>query len=262
MYDYSAGQYDFNENHGRSRDPETGLVLKNLNHPTAFKSYDVDNNLGYKWYKSFDGRIYSKYPWEGTTDPFLSNSTIDREDISHPVSISGFKNIEEVYNYLINLGASKEQAAGLVGVFIQESGLNHNSISSAGAKGIAQLKDGKYNKYKKWLKDKPDTWQNQLTWLWDHINNGSDDWQIYYDSLKSRDYKTLTDKEKNDWNSMKNSKWTKYSYTNLRNTWNSLKNPGEIAELFTWTFERPREDEAKIDQRWDYAQQVYNKMNK
>ena len=262
MYDYSAGQYDFNENHGRSRDPETGLVLKNLNHPTAFKSYDVDNNLGYKWYKSFDGRIYSKYPWESITDPFLSNSTIDREDISHPVSISGFKNIEEVYNYLINLGASKEQAAGLVGVFIQESGLNHNSISSAGAKGIAQLKDGKYNKYKKWLKDKPDTWQNQLTWLWDHINNGSDDWQIYYDSLKSRDYKTLTDKEKNDWNSMKNSKWTKYSYTNLRNTWNSLKNPGEIAELFTWTFERPREDEAKIDQRWDYAQQVYNKMNK
>lgn len=262
MYDYSAGQYDFNENHGRSRDPEIGLVLKNLNHPTAFKSYDVDNNLGYKWYKSFDGRIYSKYPWEGITDPFLSNSTIDREDISHPVSISGFKNIEEVYNYLINLGASKEQAAGLVGVFIQESGLNHNSISSAGAKGIAQLKDGKYNKYKKWLKDKPDTWQNQLTWLWDHINNGSDDWQIYYDSLKSRDYKTLTDKEKSDWNSMKNSKWTKYSYTNLRNTWNSLKNPGEIAELFTWTFERPREDEAKIDQRWDYAQQVYNKMNK
>lgn len=262
MYDYSAGQYDFNENHGRSRDPETGLVLKNLNHPTAFKSYDVDNNLGYKWYKSFDGRIYSKYPWESITDPFLSNSTIDREDIAHPVSISGFKNIEEVYNYLINLGASKEQAAGLVGVFIQESGLNHNSISSAGAKGIAQLKDGKYNKYKKWLKDKPDTWQNQLTWLWDHINNGSDEWQIYYDSLKSRDYKTLTDKEKNDWNSMKNSKWTKYSYTNLRNTWNSLKNPGEIAELFTWTFERPREDEAKIDQRWDYAQQVYNKMNK
>ena len=59
--------------------------------------------------------------------------------------------------YIIILGASKEQAAGLVGVFIQESGLNHNSISSAGAKGIAQLKDGKYNKYKKWLKDKPDT---------------------------------------------------------------------------------------------------------
>lgn len=261
MYDYSAGQYDFNKKHGNSRDPKTGLVLKNLNHSTAFKSYDVDNNLGYKWYRDFNGRIYSKYPWEKATDPFLSNSTIDREEVAHPVSIEKFKNIKEVYNHLINLGASKEQAAGLVGVFIQESGLNHNVESSAGAKGIAQLKGSKYNQYKKWLKNRSDNWQNQLTWLWDHINNGKDEWQIYYNALKSKNPKLLNNKERKDWESMKNSKWINYSYDNLRRTWNNLRNPGEIAELFTWTFERPKEYEAKIDQRWDYAQQVYNMMN-
>lgn len=62
MYDYSAGQYDFNENHGRSRDPETGLVLKNLNHPTAFKSYDVDNNLGYNGIRVLTGEYIPNTP--------------------------------------------------------------------------------------------------------------------------------------------------------------------------------------------------------
>jgi hypothetical protein len=40
-----------------------------------------------------------------------------------------------------------------------------------------------------------------------------------------------------------------------------MTNPGDIAELFTWTFERPGEQEAHIDQRRNYAQSIYNAFN-
>lgn len=260
-YDYSNGEYDPLSKHWLSREPKTGLVLKNPRHPTAFMSYDSDYNQGYNWYKGYDGRIYSRQPWENISDPRTLKEKIKREEINHPVSIEGFKNIKEVYNYLRSLGANKKQAAGLTGVFIQESGLDHKRKSSVGAEGIAQLKGDKLNNYKKWLGSKPDTWQNQLTWLWNHINNGNDDWQLYYNSLKNRDPQLMTDKEKKDWESMKNSKWVEYSYENLRNSWNNLNNPGDIAELFTWTFERPTEKEARIENRRDYAQQVYNLLN-
>lgn len=260
-YDYSNGEYNPSTDHWLSREPKTGLVLKNPNHPTVFMSYDSDSNLGYNWYKGYDGRIYSKQPWENVTDLFTSKTKIDRDEINHPVSIKEFKNVKAVYNYLLGLGANRKQAAGLTGVFIQESGLKHNNVSPAGAEGIAQLKGDKLNSYKKWLGDRPNTWQNQLTWLWDHINNGDDDWQIYYNNLKNKDPKLMSDKERKDWKYMKDSKWVNYSYKNLRNSWKDINDPGDIAELFTWTFERPTEQEAKISQRRDYAQQVYNLLN-
>lgn len=196
------------------------------------------------------------------TNPKASNIKVNRDEISHSVSIKGFKNIKAVYNHLLALGANRKQAAGLTGVFIQESGLDHSKVSTAGAEGIAQLKGDKLKNYKKWLGNRPNTWQNQLTWLWDHINNGNDDWQSYYNNLSIKDPKLMSEKEKRDWNYMKSSKWINYSYKNLRDSWNSLNNPGDIAELFTWTFERPTEKEAKILQRRDYAQQVYNLLNK
>ena len=71
----------------------------------------------------------------------------------------------------------------------------------------------------------------------------------------------MSDKERKDWKYMKDSKWVNYSYKNLRNSWKDINDPGDIAELFTWTFERPTEQEAKISQRRDYAQQVYNLLN-
>lgn len=259
-YDYSNGEYDQENDRWSSREPQTGLVLKNPKHSTAFISYDADTNLGYNWYKGFDGRIYSLPIWG--TNPKASNIKVNRDEISHPVSIKGFKNIKAVYNHLLALGANRKQAAGLTGVFIQESGLDHSKVSTAGAEGIAQLKGDKLKNYKKWLGNRPNTWQNQLTWLWDHINNGNDDWQSYYNNLSIKDPKLMSEKEKRDWNYMKSSKWINYSYKNLRDSWNSLNNPGDIAELFTWTFERPTEKEAKILQRRDYAQQVYNLLNK
>lgn len=52
------------------------------------------------------------------------------------------------YNHLIDLGANDVQAAALVGVFMQESGLDHSAKSSKGAVGVAQLLGDKYRQYK------------------------------------------------------------------------------------------------------------------
>lgn len=54
----------------------------------------------------------------------------------------------EYYNHLIKLGADDVQAAALVGVFMQESDLDHSAKSSKGAVGVAQLLGDKYNQYK------------------------------------------------------------------------------------------------------------------
>jgi hypothetical protein len=40
-----------------------------------------------------------------------------------------------------------------------------------------------------------------------------------------------------------------------------MKDPGDIAELMTWTFERPGRNEADIEQRKQYANNVYKQFN-
>lgn len=59
---------------------------------------------------------------------------------------------------------------------------------------------------------------------------------------------------------MSKSKYRNYSYEAFRNKMNNL-NPADLAEVFTWTFERPSEKEATIENRRDYATQIYNKFN-
>lgn len=68
------------------------------------------------------------------------------------------------HNHLIGLGANDVQAAAIVGVLMQESGLNHNAKSKKGAVGVAQLLGDKYKKYNQWLRhnNKPDTAENQI----------------------------------------------------------------------------------------------------
>lgn len=177
---------------------------------------------------------------------------------------------KQYYNQLIQLGANPFQAAGIVGVLMKESSLDHTQVSSKGAKGIAQLLGNKYKSYQNYIKrnNLQDTAETQINWLWDHINKGKDEWQDYYDALSNHansNWKGLSadarKKEESDWNSMKSSKWVNYSYNNLRNTWNDIKSAGDIAELFTWTFERPGEKEADIIKRRKYAEDLYNIMN-
>ena len=59
---------------------------------------------------------------------------------------------------------------------------------------------------------------------------------------------------------MSKSKYRNYSYKAFRKKMNDL-NAADLAEVFTWTFERPSEKEAMIENRRDYATQIYNKFN-
>ena len=75
--------------------------------------------------------------------------TVDNSASSNTLSLYGNKANEaiRIYKKLINDGYDPAQSAGLVGVFMQESSLDHSKVSDAGAKGIGQLKDAKLNKY-------------------------------------------------------------------------------------------------------------------
>ena len=83
---------------------------------------------------------------------------------------------KKYYNKLKSLGAEDVQAAAMVGVFMKESSLNHNSVSSKGAKGVAQLLGDKYDDYQEWLikNRRADTAENQIEWVWDHMSFGKD----------------------------------------------------------------------------------------
>lgn len=198
--------------------------------------------------------------WHAPLLPIYINSKPDA-----PGSVDGFKNAKEVYEYILSLpGSNPAIAAGWTGVFMKESGLNHNAINkNSGASGIAQLLGSRREEYNKWLKGRPNDWKNQIRWVWEKVNHGKDDWQSYYDELKRRvdNGIKLTEKEARDWQLMENSKYVNYSFNNYRNIINTMKDPGDIAELMTWTFERPGKDEAHIDQRKMYANNVYNQFN-
>ena len=198
--------------------------------------------------------------WHTPLLPSYVNSKPNASD-----SVSGFNNAKEVYEYILSLpGSNPAIAAGWTGVFMKESGLDHNAVNkSSGAKGIAQLLGSRRTEYKKWLKGRPDTWQNQIRWVWEKVNNGIDDWQVYYDALKDKVDRgiKLSEDEASHWNSMKNSKYRNYSFQNYRDKISTMDNPGDIAELMTWTFERPGNKEAHIDQRKGYANNVYNQFN-
>lgn len=180
-------------------------------------------------------------------------------------SVAGFNNAQNVYNHILKYeGSNPYIASGLTAVFMQESGLNHDAVNpKSGASGIAQLLGARRKEYLKWLNGRPDTWENQLDWVWDKVNYGKDDWQEYYNELQRRVRAgiPLSDTEASHWRSMEKSKYVNYSFQNYRDTIGTMTNPGDIAELFTWTFERPGEQEAHIDQRRNYAQSVYNTFN-
>lgn len=55
----------------------------------------------------------------------------------------GADNRESTYNFFISKGLSPEIAAGFVGNFMQESGINPKSVNSIGATGIAQWLGGR-----------------------------------------------------------------------------------------------------------------------
>lgn len=257
-YNYQLGTYDADSEHWSSRDPKSGLILKSENHPTLHMSYDADQKEGYKWRRGFDGRLYSDAPWEvrlGT--PFKLVDKTSKVDV-----LKNFKGVKDVYNHILKLGASPEEAAGWTGVFIQESGLDHSKVSPKGAKGIAQLLGDELQRYNQYLykRELPDTWKNQINYIWDQIQNNEHVWNKDYFRLLNLGNKRTAEQEQL-FQQMDNSKWGEYSYENYRELTPYHLDPQHIAEVFTWTFERPGEGEALIDQRKKYAQAVYDRFN-
>lgn len=74
-------------------------------------------------------------------------------------------------DYFVNKGLSREQAAGLVGNLMRESGMNTSAVNPAsGAYGIGQWLGGRKAKlFKKYGKNP--TFDNQLDYVWDELNS-------------------------------------------------------------------------------------------
>ena len=65
MYDYRYGKYDPVTKHWSSRDPLSGMILKNPKHPTFKLEQNEAHKLGYKIYRDKrDGRLYERLPEE------------------------------------------------------------------------------------------------------------------------------------------------------------------------------------------------------
>lgn len=65
MYDYRYGKYDPEIKRWYSRDPLSGMILKNPKHPTFKLELDEAKKLGYKIYRDKrDGRLYERLPEE------------------------------------------------------------------------------------------------------------------------------------------------------------------------------------------------------
>lgn len=165
-YDYSAGEYDSNTQHWSSRDPKTGLLLKNPKHTTFYKSVLEDEKLGYELYKDIStGRYYTLNPEEYITSSkkltlrkvsdderreLLGRTHLDtwrnRPDFNDVVpgfSKDTLDNRKAPYISTI-LKAAENQDINpeiLDALFTQESKYDPNAESSAGAKGVGQLTD-------------------------------------------------------------------------------------------------------------------------
>lgn len=277
-YDYSGAPRIpvNNEEHWDSRNPKTGMLLKHPNHDTYYEMLKAENKLGNRLFTDLNGREYSFNEFESMTKGMMPGM----KEKAYPEDLwsrdakklygSSLDLAKRYYNKLKSLGADDVQAAAMIGVFMQESTLDHDRVSSKGATGIAQLLGDKYNEYQSWLRKnkRSDTAENQIEWVWDHMAYGKDYWHDYYISLlenSKNDFANYKDEKerdryRSDWSKMKDSKFTEYNYEAFRDDFYNMTDPGRAAELFTWTFERPGDSEANIDKRVAYANSLYEYM--
>jgi hypothetical protein len=59
--------------HWQSREPNTGIILKGMKHPTIQKSYQADRDLGYAWMKSLSPQGYYQSVPVAPPDYYLKN---------------------------------------------------------------------------------------------------------------------------------------------------------------------------------------------
>lgn len=146
----------------------------------------------------------------------------DGDGADGAVNLRGKKNVEKAYNFLVDKGFTKQQAAGAVGSMMQESGKSLSTTAtnpSSGAYGIAQWLGGRLSALKS--RKNYNTLGVQLAFLWDELQGPEG---AAYSAMKQT--KTIEE------------------------------------AVFVWTdkFERPGKNEYVLPTRNSYAQAVYKEF--
>ena len=98
-YNYSVdGTYDFETKHYVSRDPNTGLVLKGIGHPTRRLAFKEDQKMGYDWYEGYDGNTYSYNLFEAAGKPIFTTPMTERQVITGKKSQFTLNDLSDLIN--------------------------------------------------------------------------------------------------------------------------------------------------------------------
>lgn len=182
----------------------------------------------------------------------------------------------DLWNYLLEKGVSRRNAAAMMGNIMQESSFNTNASSAtSSATGLFQMLGDRTKHYKEWLKNnKPGKYPEVDYFLW-VINNGQD---IYMDGYNKQ--KALLERAKAEHEKYPNNVGLKKSYEDIaaytdrmygdreregrlfpvvdfKAAWNNPDTTlDDLTVLFEETFERANKG-AEHDKRKGYARAFY-----
>ena len=189
--------------------------------------------------------------------------------------------LTRMYNFLVNnRSISPEAAASILGNVMQESSFNHEAVSSKGARGVYQLLGQNYQNYLSYLKNK--NWNDgplsQTSFVINEIFNGKDSYYDTYDKLKERQangWKERTADGKSWYKNLNDSIYFAETFlpreqagtlpprrTEALDIIKSSRDIPTITKGFMDYWERPSQDEANLDKRIKYANEIYTHFNK
>lgn len=189
--------------------------------------------------------------------------------------------LTKMYNFLVNSrNISPEAASAILGNVMQESTFDHNAISSKGARGVYQLLGNNYQNYLKYLKTK--NWNDgplsQTSFVINEILRGEDHYYKTYDALKTKqanDWKERTADGKGWYKNVNDSIYFVETFLpreqsgtlppRQKEIINAIKYSQDIpsiTKIFMDYWERPNKEEAKLDKRIGYANEIYTYFNK
>lgn len=189
--------------------------------------------------------------------------------------------LTRMYHFLVNnRNISPEAAASILGNVMQESSFNHCAVSSKGAKGVYQLLGQNYQNYLAYLKNK--NWNDgplsQTSFVINELFNGKDSYYDTYDKLKERQangWKERTSDGKSWYKNLNDSIYFVETFlpreqagtlpprrTEALDIIKSSRDIPTITKVFMDYWERPSQDEANLDQRIKYANEIYTHFNK
>ena len=192
---------------------------------------------------------------------------------------SGYKDMQDIWNYMINKGVSERNAAALMGNIMQESSFDPNKVQKGGDKAVGyfQMHGDKLKSYNNWLKANKKTHSNytQVDYILDLLaGNVEDPYMKEYDRINDtinnlEAKKTLAkweQKQLQEYKQEYSKRYAKrvkegrlYPYSQMIEMFN---NPDlsieDITDIFTNSYERAGKPEHK--QRQQYARDIYERF--